>query len=51
MAINSEHTRREMASRPSFIKNGMSANAAMLSSHHHPSNQVAAKPTIKTIER
>jgi uncharacterized membrane protein len=39
------------AARPSLIRNGISARAATLSSHHQPSNQVAAKPTIKTMER
>ena len=39
------------AARLSLIRNGTSARAATLSSHHQPSNQVAAKPTIKTMER
>src|SRR5262249_390751 len=39
------------ASPASFIRKGISARAATLSSHHQPSNLVAASPIIKTIDK
>jgi hypothetical protein len=46
-----QHSFPEMAARPSLIKNGISASAATLSNHHQPNSQVAANPTMRTMER
>jgi hypothetical protein len=46
-----QHSSPEMAARPSLIKNGISAIAATLSNHHQPNSQVAANPTMRTMER
>ncbi len=49
--IHEQHSVPEMAVRPSLIKNGISASAATLSNHHQPNSQVAANPTMRTMER
>src|SRR5205823_14925407 len=41
----------EISALASMIRNGISASAATLSSHHQPRIRVAASPTIKAIAR